>query len=137
MMRGVIALAVLGCAFTSTALGESLSVTGIDLGRINRSSLPQQVDLMASGDGSYTEQGFIVARFQNNQPLMKVADGTWQAWDGDASTLAFINIYAPDGVLRFPVGAWPTQDVLGPSTFTIGYKSPEGLKFGYFTVDGQ
>ncbi len=136
-MKKYLAAAVFVCAFASAASAESLSVAGVDLGRINRSNLPTRVELMASADEGYTAQGFIVARFQNNQPLMQSADGTWRAWNGDESALEFVNIYGPDGVLRFPIGTWPTEDVLGPATFTIGYKSAEGLKFGYFTVDGQ
>lgn len=136
MMRRALATVAVMFGLMGTARSESLTTAGVDLGRIHRAALPAQVELLASADQEGAARGFMIARFQNNQPLMKSADGSWQPWNGDAATLEFVNVSALDGVLRFPVGAWPTEDVLAPCTFTFGYQSAEGLKFGYFTVDG-
>lgn len=131
-----VALFSFACAAHSQSLREALTLNGVDLGRLERAALPAQIELLAPAEGDGVVQGFMVARFQNNQPLMKSADGSWQPWDGDAAALQFVNIAGLDGVLRFPVGDWPTEDALAPCTFTIGYQSADGLKFGYYTVDG-
>jgi hypothetical protein len=113
----------------------ALSVAGVDLGRVQRSTWSGEINVVVGND-AWPQQGFIVARFQNNQPLMKSADGSWTPWDGDFATLEFVNIAPNDGALRFGVGEWPTADVLAPCTFTVGYRAEDGLKFGYLTVDG-
>jgi len=113
-----------------------LSEAGTDLGRVLRSDLPAGLEIPVAIDG-YASEGFIVARFQNNQPLMKTADGVWTPWDGDIGTLERVTVAMNNGAARFTVGTWPTPDVLAPCTFTFGYWSEGVLKFGYVTVDAS
>lgn len=115
------------------ASAQVLSLAGADLGRMAR---PQDAVLAVAVEDIGIAEGFLVARFQTNQPLMKSRDGPWIAWDGDPATLAPMDVTGGSGVLRFAIGAWPTPDVLAPCTFTLGYWTADGMKFGHVTVEG-
>jgi len=136
-MKHILFLVGLLFASLPAAAETVLSTTGTNLGRIARADIPNGLAIIPLTDEIGPVPGFIVARFQNNQPVMRTRQNGWQPWDGDPATLELIDINVSNGALYFGVDEWPTADVLAPCTFTVGHWSNGQMLFGYFTVDGM
>src|SRR5688572_2120434 len=84
-MRAVGAVLLLFAA--APAAAEVLSESGTDLGRVTAIAARGSLEVSVDAAGDTPEATHIIARFQNNQPLMKGRDGLWALWDGDTATL--------------------------------------------------
>jgi hypothetical protein len=121
---------------SNTLNAFSLTAEGVSLGRVDVAELavPFQIDINL-GDDKPVET-FVVARFQNNSPKQRGADGFWIPWDGGYTTL--LN----NGVANLETGELTisiTNELLSeqflPIFFTVGYRTEANTKFGYLVVD--
>jgi hypothetical protein len=78
----------------------------------------------------------VVARFQNNQPLMLGRDGLWAPWNGDLKRLDAIVPTVADKKIIFRIFDTLPADLFYPVSFTVMYRTDAGLKSGTITVDG-
>lgn len=128
-------IAVLACACGDAAMGAELSSAGTDLGRIKASQTSAGLAVTVDVTGSQPTSSFIVARFPDNHPLMRGADGLWAPWDGNDASLSDAGVPTAGGTMTFAIADQMISDVAFPVIFTVGYKSMDGLRFGYIAVD--
>lgn len=114
----------------------SLSELGTDLGRVHVSSLSDGLAVTVDLDGAVPQGTFLIARFQDNQPLMKASDGYWQPWDGDTATLADANLVTSEASITFPIVGQFAADFSFPVVFTVGVKTGTGVRSAFIAVDG-
>jgi len=69
----------------------------------------------------------------SNVILMRDRDGFWVEWDGDRASLAPSAAVNDDGVLTYKVFQTPPSGV-NSMTVTVAYRTPDGLKFGWFAA---
>jgi len=131
--RCVIALLA---GLTGRADAASLSEAGTDLGRVSVASLAEGLALTVELDGAVPNGTFLIARFQDNQPLMKASDGYWQPWDGDMATLADAHLVTSETSVTFPIVGEFAPDFSFPVVFTVGVKTETGVRSAFIAVDG-
>lgn len=66
-----------------------------------------------------------------NIVMMRDRDGFWVNWDGDRASLIPSAARNDNGVLTYKIFQQPPAGV-NAMTVTIAYRTPEGLKFGWF-----
>jgi hypothetical protein len=119
-----------------SAEAASLSEAGTDLGRVNGATLPEGLSVAVELGGIVPQGSFLIARFQDNPPLMKASDGLWQPWDGDTATLVDAGAVASADSITFPIVGEFAADFSFPVVFTIGVKTESGPRSAFIAVDG-
>ena len=118
------------------ALAASLTSTDADLGRIRAAALHDGLSVSVDLGDDAPFATHVVARFQNNQPLMLGRDGLWAPWNGD---LHHIDEAAADTVgkkLIFRIFDSAPDEMFFPVSFTVMYRTDAAIKSGTITVDG-
>lgn len=126
-------------AFIFTAFPASaatLSTSDADLGRVAAAALTNGLEISVEIGDDRPTATHIVARFQNNQPVMQGADGLWAPWNGDHSKLDDVGATLAGGRLTFHLLDRPPEDLFYPVSFTVIYRTDEGYKSGTLVVDG-
>ncbi len=67
----------------------------------------------------------------SNVVMMRDRDGFWVTWDGDKASLIPSAARNDNGMLTFKIFQKPPQGV-NAMIVTIAYRTPDGLKFGWF-----
>ena len=117
------------------AFADSLDLADRNLGRVVAEKLESGLEIVIDvGDDNPTAT-HIIARFQNNQPLMRGADGLWAPWNGDPQALEDAGASLADRRLTFYVFDQLPADMFYPVSFTVAYRTPAGLKSGTLTLD--
>jgi len=76
-----------------------------------------------------------MARFQNNRPAQRRADGQWVEWDGHRESLLNNSFAAAeDGTLTFALTSIDLTTQFLPVVFTVAYETEHGLKTGHLVV---
>jgi len=139
---GTLMIKVLGAAlaaalcFAGPASAATLSAEGTDLGRAKAAALQDGLNITVDLGGDVPTATHIIARFQNNQPLMQGTDGLWAPWNGDLSKLDDVAVLAAGGKLIFKIFDRLPEALFYPVSFTVVYRTTDGLKSGTLTVDG-
>ena len=131
------ALAAALILITSQAVADPvLSSTGADLGRVSVSGLDNGLRLTVDIGEDQPSAAHVIARFQNNQPLMQGRDGLWAPWSGDQVRLDEAATSATHGRLTFHLLTAPLPELFFPVSFTLIYRTHGEVKFGILVVDG-
>lgn len=126
------AVAVLAVLSTAPALAaERLTADGVSLPAVSFSSGgPLEARIDASGDEVLAVHAILRPASSNIQ-WMRDRDGFWREWSGDRDDLA-PSAAARDGEeLIFKIFTAPPAGV-SAMTITLAYRTPEGLKYGWF-----
>jgi hypothetical protein len=116
----------------SALAGERLTEEGARLApRTYSEAAPFEVVVDAAGD-AVLEAHVILRPTSSNRALARDLDGFWAPWDGDVATLPASAAIRDGAALRFKLFAAPPPDLTPPLTVTIAYRTPEGLRFGWF-----
>jgi len=73
----------------------------------------------------------LIRPASTNVVLMRDRDGFWMEWDGDRAALVPAAASAEGDALTYKIFQTPPPGV-NAMTVTIAYRTPEGLKFGWF-----
>lgn len=127
---------LLALMFAGAAQAASLSEAGTDLGRVNASTLSAGLSVTVDLEDAQAQTAFLIARFQDNRPLMKASDGLWEPWDGDTATLADAGLRVSEGTITFPIVGEFAPEFSFPCVFTIGVVTEAGVRSAFIVVDG-
>lgn len=114
----------------------TLSPGDTDLGRITAAKSTDGLIISVDVGYEIPLATHIIARFQNNQPLMRGRDGLWAPWDGDPAKLDDVGVTPAAGKLTFPIFDHLPDGLFYPVSFTVITRNAEGLKSGTLVVDG-
>ncbi|MBY0510297.1 MAG: hypothetical protein K2P94_09095 [Rhodospirillaceae bacterium] len=129
------ALAVMTCAVQAAA-AASLSSADTNLGRVKAAVLQEGLTVTIDLGDDIPTATHIIARFQNNQPLMRGRDGLWAPWAGDMTQLDEVTAVVADKKLIVRVLDAKPEALFYPASFTVVYRTETGVKSGTITVDG-
>jgi hypothetical protein len=65
--------------------------------------------------------------------LQQTITGAWEYWDGDPATLIDARLPLGVGTVTYRLEATP----IGADAVILGYRTPDGLKFGILGLGGQ
>jgi hypothetical protein len=135
-MRGlaITALAIVA-GIAPAAWAASLTPGDTDLGRIKASALTEGLSVSVDLGDDTPSSTHVIARFQNNQPLMLGPDGLWAPWDGNFARIDQTNATIANGKLTFRILDTLPDGLFYPASFTVIYRTGEDLKSGTLTVD--
>ncbi len=123
---------------TALATG-GLPVLGPDtplLGRYSAEAIDEALSVTVDLAGDTPLGTYVTARFQNNTPRQRLADGYWVPWDEQADSLTDTGFEAgPDGTLTFQITDENLAGRFLPIVFTVSYQHEGGLKSGYIVID--
>ncbi len=108
---------------------DRLTASGAELGKISGGIVERSVDL----DGDQPVATFVVARMAGNLMLQRTPVGGWTTWDGDVATLVDSRLPLGVGTLVYRVEGSPA----GADALILGYRTPEGVKFGVLGLGGR
>lgn len=129
--RKGLAITLAALAAAPALASERLSAEGVALPALTFApggALEARVD--AGGDkvlSVYT----ILRPASSNQAWMRDRDGYWSEWNGDRDALTPSAARRDGGDLVFKIFTAPPEGV-GAMTVTIAYRTPAGLKYGWF-----
>jgi len=106
------------------------------LERIRVSEISDNVYFTINLNGDIPLATYVTARFQNNQPRQRLANGYWIEWEENFESLND-NGFSPsiDDTLTFEIVGEEITNTYLPVFFTISYLTLEGLKSGYLVID--
>jgi hypothetical protein len=107
---------------------ETLSQSGSELAPARGPVVERSVDLGA--DQPITS--FAVARVAGVGMLQWTPSGAWRAWDGNPASLVDLRLTPGIGTMTWRVPV----DGPGVEALIIGYRAPDGLKYGVLAVEG-
>ena len=138
--RAACMLAALVClahgALAQTLTPAPLTPAGTDLGRVAAKTLTDGLSITVDIGEDVPTATHLIVRFQNNQPLMRGADGLWATWNGDPQRLDEAGAVAADRKLVFQIFPRLPDAFFYPVSFTVAYETAGGVKSGTLTVDG-
>jgi hypothetical protein len=129
------ALAIMTCA-VQTATAASLSPADTSLGRVKAAALKDGLTVTVDLGEDIPTATHIIARFQNNQPLMRGRDGLWAPWTGDMKQIDDAAAVIAGDKLIFRILDSKPEALFYPASFTVVYRTEAGVKSGTITVDG-
>lgn len=135
-----IASVALLLSFTHTlgfaAESPVLTPEGVSLGRFDAAAIGGGLSVRVDLNGDEVTATYVTARFQNNAPRQRLADGFWQPWNEQKETLQD-NAFAAtdDGTLTFQIIEEDVSQQFLPIVFTIAYRTEDGIKSGYVVID--
>jgi hypothetical protein len=125
----------MACA-VQTAAAASLSPADTNLGRVKASLLKDGLTVTIDLGEDIPTATHVIARFQNNQPLMRGRDGLWAPWAGDMKQIDEAAAAVVDKKLIFRILDAKPGALFYPASFTVVYRTDAGVKSGTITVDG-
>jgi hypothetical protein len=134
-VAGLLAAALVG-VMGHGAFASSLSPNDTKLGRVKAAALKAGLSVSADLGDDAPSTTHVIARFQNNQPLMLGRDGLWAPWNGDLSKLDDAGATVADKTITFRIFDKLPDALFYPVSFTVVYRTDAGLKSGTITVDG-
>ncbi|MFY7961015.1 MAG: hypothetical protein ACOVVK_13135 [Elsteraceae bacterium] len=108
---------------------DRLKAGGVELGRAVGGVVERSVDL----DGDHPVTTFVIARVGAGAMMQRTAAGVWTDWNGDPAALVDARVPLGVGTVTYRIDASP----LGANALIIGYRTPEGLKYGVLALGGQ
>lgn len=134
MRRPFIALPPLllaALAASGVAAAERLSADGAALPAVSFApggALEARVD---AGDDEVLSVHALLRPASSNQVWMRDRDGFWTEWNGDRAALIPAAARREGDELVFKLFTAPPSGV-SSMTITLAYRTPEGLKYGWF-----
>ena len=126
-----------GAGFAVAALlSQPAAAMDLDLDRIAATQVKDGLSITVDVGDDVPTAVSVIARFQNNQPLMLGRDGLWAPWNGDLQKLDDVGATPDKGKLTLRVFDHLPKDLFFPVSFTVAYRTAEGLKSGTLVVDG-
>lgn len=138
MALRVVALAILwpGAAAWATDEVPLLGPETPFLGRYSVDSVDSTLAITVDLNGDVPLGTYVTARFQNNAPRQRLANGFWVPWDERTESLTDTGFEATaDGTLTFPIVDESLAGRFLPIVFTVSYQYEGGLKSGYIVID--
>ncbi len=130
-------LLFLGILMLATPVSAAtLSPDDTDLGRITAAKAADGLVIAVDADDKMPLATHVVARFQNNQPLMRGRDGLWAVWDGDPAHLDDVGVIPAEGKFSFAIFDRLPAGLFFPVSFTVIVQGATGLTSGTLVVDG-
>ena len=108
---------------------DRLTPSGAELGRSPGGRVERSVDLA----GDQPVATFILARRAGQPMLQRTQSGAWEQGDGDAASLIDSRLPIGVGTVTFRLDESP----VGADALILGYRTPDGLKFGILGLGGQ
>ena len=108
---------------------DRLTPGGAELGRVLGGKLERSIDLA----GDQPVATFGLARRSGQPMLQQTITGAWEYWDGDLATLIDARLPLGVGTVTYRVEETP----IGADAVILGYRTPDGLKFGILGLGGQ
>ncbi|WP_340108810.1 hypothetical protein [Pikeienuella sp. HZG-20] len=130
LLRSGLAIVLMAAALPAHA-AERLSESGVRLPAVSFApggALEARID--AAGDEVLSVHA-ILRPASSNQTWMRDRDGFWAEWNGDPAALFPSAARREGGDLVFKIFTSP-PDGVGAMTITLAYRTPEGLKYGWF-----
>lgn len=124
ILAAALAASTAGAADRLTAEGARLPAVAYDPGG------PLEARIDAAGD-EVLEVHATIRPASTNLVWMRDRDGFWTEWDGDRATLAPAAARWDGDMLVFKIFDAPPAGV-SSMTVTLAYRTPGGLKFGWF-----
>lgn len=121
----------------AAASAATLTDSGANFGRRSAADLPKGLTVTVAGPAATPDACFVIARYQDNRPLMLARDGLWEPWDGDPATLTDSGCVHEADQLAFEITTNPLSDMPFPVVFTFGYRFLGETRSGFLTVDEQ
>lgn len=113
------------------AAAERLSYDGVALpGQAITAGAPLEYAIDAAGDEVLSVHTMLRPA-STNIILVRDMDGYWAEWDGDRENLPESAARRDGDVLVYKILQTPPPGVTA-MTVTVAYRTPEGLKFGWF-----
>lgn len=113
-----------------------LTVDDANLGRVKAATLQDGLNISVDLGDDIPVSTHVIARFQNNQPLMLGGDGLWAPWNGDLAHLDEAAAKTADKKLTFHIFDKLPDGLFYPVSFTVVYRTDAAVKSGTLTVDG-
>lgn len=138
MKRLLILLALLllpGIAQAQSINAPALSVKGPNLAPAvvrNAASPPLQITVPLNGDQPLAT--YVFARFGNNQPLQRNAEGFWIDWSGEHAALIDNRFAAQGGSLTFKILDEDISAAYFPVDIFVAYRTGDAFKYGSITL---
>jgi len=141
MMRSLVLIV---CAFASalacqTSAADDLPTLAPEaslLGRYTVGSVGAALSVTVDLNGDIPLGTYVTARFQNNAPRQRLANGFWIPWDEQMDSLTDTGFEATsDGTLTFSIVEESLAGQFLPIVFTLSYLHEGGLKSGYIVID--
>jgi hypothetical protein len=136
MKAPLIVAATMAAVSFAAAESAELNSDGVDHGRRAAATLDAGLSIRTESPDARPSRCFIVARFRDNRPLMRGADGLWEFWNGDTAALADSGCRVDGMDLVFEISGAPLPEMPFPVSFTFGYELNNENRFGFVTVDG-
>lgn len=135
LLRSGLAMMLMAAAGAAGA-AERLSESGVQLPAVTFApggALETRID--AAGDEVLSVHA-ILRPASSNQMWMRDRDGFWAEWNGDPAALFPSAARREGDDLVFKIFTAP-PDGVGAMTVTLAYRTPEGLKYGWFAAAEQ
>lgn len=129
---------VLAAGVAGTAGGaERLTAAGARLDPIAcPAGLPCEVAIDAGGD-TVIDVHVVLRPASSNIALARDRDGFWAPWDGDPAKLPPAAALRDGDLLVFKLFQDPPSGLASPYTVTLAYRTPDGLRLGWFEVSTE
>lgn len=134
-MNKIAAFLVAGC-LSHAAYAASLTSSDTNLGRVKATAVKNGLSVSVDIGDDVPTSAHVIARFQNNQPLMLGRDGLWAPWNGDQQRIDAAAFVLTGKKITFPIFDKLPDGLFYPVSFTVIYRTDAGLKSGTVTVDG-
>lgn len=138
MIARLVGPAFFALVWSSVALANHLVLSdgGTELGRFRVSDVSPSLSLTVDLAGDVPEATFVMARFQNNQPVQRSPSGDWIPWNESADGLVDNGLLpSADGTLTFELTRIDLSAQFLPIIFTVAYQTEAGIKSGYVVID--
>ena len=132
---GFAATALMAVVLASPAPAATLSPHDADLGRVSASALTNGLSVTVDVGGDVPLTTHVIARFQNNRPLMRDGEGQWTPWNGSVQALSDSHATLNGSTLVFPILTWLPRDLFYPISVTVAYQTADGVKSGTLVID--
>lgn len=130
-----VAVVATGIGF-GPAVAAELAVTGANLGRMFNNEITDGLRIAVERAPAEREVDFLIARSQDNRPLMRATDGTWHPWTGEPRDLIECGCRFGDASVIFDLGDRSPVNLSLPITLTFGSRTAESTTYGFIVVDG-
>jgi len=136
IQRRTVAALVLAISALNPVAAAELAANGTDLGRQPATEIMNGLRIAIDATLVDRDTDFLIARSQDNRPLMRAVDGTWQAWNGNPLELVDCGCRYGGAEAIYDLGIGPPSELSLPVTLTFGSRIGENVRYGYIVVDG-
>ncbi len=104
--------------------------------RIEAAAISDGLTIVLESEEASPVTTHVIARFQNNRPLMLGTDGKWATWNGLLKNLDDAGANVKYGKMYFQIFDQRPPDLFYPVSFTVAYRTNQKLHSGTIVVHG-